>query len=145
MGLYERHGATGTAETTEVYQTRVLVADDDPDMRAMMSRTLRRAGYDVIEVADGEQLLEVLGDGVLRHAPPDLVVSDIRMPGFSGIEVLAGLRRADWAMPVILITAFGDRQTHEDSRRLGAVTLLDKPFEMTTLLETVRAVLPAKF
>jgi CheY-like chemotaxis protein len=130
-----------------IYQAYVLLADDDPDMRQMIARRLRRAGYRVKEVADGGQLLKHLGNEKLRrlYEEPDLVISDIRMPGLSGLEVLGILRQADWAMPVILITAFGDRQTHDDARRLGAATLLDKPFELDDLMYAVRSILPPRF
>jgi len=128
------------------YQAHVLLADDDTDMRHMIARSLRRAGYSVVEVEDGTQLLEHLGDDLLesRYQEPDLIVSDIRMPGVTGLEMLGNLRRSDWAMPVVLITAFGDDQTHEESKRLGA-TLVDKPFELDELLHAVRAILPPRF
>lgn len=128
------------------YRAHVVVADDDSDMRHMIARSLRKAGYQVIEVGDGCQLLERLDEDLAREftEQPDLVVSDIRMPGVTGLEVLTGLRHRDWAMPVILITAFGDEQTHQEAERLGA-TLLDKPFDLDDLLHAVRSILPPRF
>lgn len=135
------------AGAVNTFHARILLADDDPDMRKMVARSLRRSGYQVVEVSDGNELLQHLNNGVVpsHYEEPDLVVSDIRMPGQSGIEVLAGLRRANWAMPVILITAFGDRATHEESRRLGAAIVLDKPFEMDELMHAVEAIVPPRF
>lgn len=111
----------------------VLLAEDDPEMRCILGRVLRGFGWRVWEVADGEEMLEFLavgnGEGGRRKLP-DLIVSDIRMPGLSGLQVLESLRRTCWATPVLLITAFGDRDTHAEARRLGAAAVLDKPFSL---------------
>ena len=70
------------------------------------------------------------------------MISDIKMPGLSGLDLLDTLRRSDWAMPVILITAFGDRETHDEAIRLGAVRVFDKPFELDDLVETALRIVP---
>ena len=90
------------------------------------------------ELRDGLQLLERLRE--VRGSPlrwPDAIVSDVRMPGHSGLEMLAALRRAGWTTPVVLITAFGDRWVHDQARQLGAAAVLDKPFD----IDALRAVL----
>ncbi len=117
---------------------RIVVAEDDDEMRTLLASALRRDGYEVIEVNTGDQLLHELGNELLQPSTmrPDLIVSDIRMPGCTGIEVLAGLRRADWATPVILITAFPDGETHSEATRLGA-TVFDKPFDIDDLRTAV--------
>jgi DNA-binding NtrC family response regulator len=76
-----------------------------------------------------------------RCRPPDVLVSDVRMPGLGGLDVLRGLRHCEWANPVILITAFGDEATHLEAVRLGAAAVLDKPFDVDDL----RAILLATF
>jgi DNA-binding response OmpR family regulator len=124
------------ADATEVKKPRVLLAEDDLEMRTMIACALRSDGHEVIEVADGWQLLQYLTTHTLNAAPDeriDLLISDVRMPGKSGLDVLAGMRWADWPMPVILITAFGDLQTHAEARRLGAAAVFDKPFELDDL------------
>lgn len=63
------------------------------------------------------------------------------MPWASGLTVLAALRRYDWATPAILITAFGDDETHSEARRLGAAAVFDKPFDMRDLRRAARRVL----
>ena len=127
----------------------ILLAEDDHDMRELIAGALRRSGYEVIEARDGSELLELIGNAHLRTrgpgTAPDLIISDIRMPRWSGIEILAGLRRSDWAMPVVLITAFGDEPLHEEARRLGAVTVLDKPFDVDELIAIANGVVPPKF
>lgn len=127
-------------EASEETATRVLVADDDSQVRHLVARALRKDGYEVVEVADGSELLHVLGSSLMSASSIpafDLVISDIRMPGWTGMGVLLSLRNADWALPFVLITAFGDDETHKEARRLGASATLDKPFEMDDLRKLV--------
>jgi DNA-binding NtrC family response regulator len=120
---------------------RLLVAEDDPEMRRLLCERLRRDGFDVVEAADGTQLLEYIHTHVLRPARDeqavDLVISDVRMPGRTGLDVLADLRTRDWAVPFIVITAFGDRETYGEAQRLGAAAVFDKPFELDDLCTAV--------
>jgi len=116
--------------------TAVLLAEDDDEMRRMLAGALRREGYAVTEARDGDELLEQVRDSVLRSeggTAVDLVISDIRMPGHPALDVLRILRESDWAVPVILITAFGDSELHRKARECGATLVLDKPFEVGDL------------
>lgn len=120
----------------------VLLAEDDDELRRLLARALRRDGYRVIESEDGTELLEVLAKdlaqcGVLQEV--DLIVSDIRMPGYTGLNVLCGLRQAGVQVPVIVMTAFGDSDTIDRAHKLGAYCVLDKPFETETLRHAVLA------
>ena len=119
---------------------RVLLADDDLECRHLLSSELRQAGYAVTEVGSGTDLLDRLASDLIESAQPqfDLLVSDVRMPGWSGLEVLGGLRRAGLGLPVVLITAFGDPKTHRVAHKLGAV-LLDKPFDLDDFRGAVAA------
>ncbi|MCE9672233.1 response regulator [Myxococcus stipitatus] len=123
---------------------RVLLAEDQPEMRALMRGALRRRGYDVVEATDGPGLVQAIIDGLLASQTqvPDLIVTDVRMPGYSGLEVVARLRREGWTTPVILITAFGDAQLHQEAELLGAARVLDKPFAMEDLCDAVGALVP---
>jgi DNA-binding response OmpR family regulator len=124
---------------------RVLLAEDDHDMRALLAETLRREGYEVIEARDGTQLLHFIARLLLSGNladPPDLIISDVLMPGQNGLDVLVELRRADWRIPVILITAFGDEELHGEAARWGASAVLDKPFELDDLRRAVQGVAP---
>jgi DNA-binding NtrC family response regulator len=67
-------------------------------------------------------------------APFDLIISDVRMPGYGGLDLLASLRHANSRVPVILITAFGSASTHAAAKRLGAFATLDKPFDLDDLM-----------
>jgi DNA-binding response OmpR family regulator len=110
---------------------RVLVAEDDPELRRMISSVLTYDGYDVVEVADGAAMLSYLR--ACDTAVPDVIVSDICMPGSSGLDVLAQLRELGLSTPFVLMTAFPDQCTEPCARELGAVTLVEKPFEIDDL------------
>ncbi|WP_437753824.1 response regulator [Sorangium sp. So ce1389] len=122
---------------------RVLLAEDDRELRRLLATALRRDGYEVLEARDGNHLLELMGESLVSSGgtPPDLVVSDVRMPGRSGMELLAGLRREDWSTPVVLITAFGDPETHAEAYRLGADAVLDKPLDVDDLRIVVQTLI----
>jgi CheY-like chemotaxis protein len=118
----------------------VLVADDDSDMLQEVTRALRADGYAVVPVSSGEELIDYLGRCAVfggRFLVPDVVVSDIRMPGYSGLEVLTALGHTQCDIPTILMTAFGDPDTHEKARRLGAIATFDKPFDADDLSTAV--------
>ncbi|MBN1421641.1 MAG: response regulator [Planctomycetes bacterium] len=122
---------------------RIVIAEDDDAMRTMLASVLRKHGFDVIESKDGIGLFEEMERS--RSLSPDevpvLVISDIRMPGCTGTEALRALRALGFRTPVIAITAFGDPETHDEVRRLGAAEILDKPFDVDDLLRRVFAVL----
>ncbi len=120
-------------------KSRVLVADDDPDMRRLLGVTLRRAGYDVVEARDGVDLLDQIESTIERRDFFSVIVADINMPGLSGLDVLAALRCTTWATPVILITAYGDPGTRNEAKDLGAV-LLEKPLDLDALRIAVKRV-----
>ena len=117
---------------------RVFLAEDDDEMRSFVYRTLVADGYDVVEAADGPQMLARMSAVFfVGTARPDVIVTDVRMPGCSGLEVLAVVRQAGLKIPVILITAFGDEALHTRARQLGATRVLDKPFDADLLQEAI--------
>jgi DNA-binding response OmpR family regulator len=118
----------------------ILLAEDDHEMRSLLALSLRRAGFRVTSCRDGSDLLSQLTPFILHQAPVgfDLIVSDIRMPLITGLEILEDLPQREGFPPIILITAFGDQHTHERARELGAAATLDKPFNIEDLLALVR-------
>jgi len=122
---------------------RVLLADDDRDTREAVAEALRSDGYEVIEANNGWELLQYLAASEdSAPMPVNLVISDVRMPGKSGLEVIAGFRWATGgSTPFIVITGFGDSQTHAEARRLGAAAVLSKPFELDQLRTVMADVL----
>lgn len=123
---------------------RIAVADDSAEMRALIVQALRADGYDVVESGDGHQLVRLLEpvDPAQHATGVDLVVSDLRMPELSGLDVLGALHDRALRTPFILITAFGDEDTHREAHDLGAAAVLDKPFDLDHLRSLVHASLP---
>ena len=116
----------------------VLIADDDPDILALVSFRLERAGYDVVEAADGEQAL-----ALARERMPDLAVLDVMMPKLSGYDVTREIR-ADEAMarmPVILLTARVQEADVARGFEVGADDYIKKPFSPQELRARVQAIL----
>lgn len=134
---------TATAPGTR----RVILAEDDADMRHMLAGVLGADGWEVVEAPDGNELIDRLHEIARQPHGRDsvaLILADVRMPRLDGLDVLAALRCAGWYTPVILMTAFGDDATHAEAKRLGAVEVLDKPFGMEALRALVRRVAPAR-
>lgn len=131
----------GQLATPNQGRRRIVVAEDDTEMRTLLCEMMRRDGFEVREARDGGELLLVLEDVCMRGVSPDLIVSDIRMPGCNGLDLLWAMREADILLPVILITAFSDRQVRDRARRGGAL-LVDKPLDFDDLRRIVREVLP---
>ena len=123
---------------------RILLAEDDLEMRKMLSWYLQKKGCDVMTAKNGNDLMKhlgVLGPLECFHEF-DLIISDIRMPGVTGLQVLEAAKEFDDFPPMILITAFPDKQTLDLSRRLGAAAILTKPFDMDDLLAIISQIFP---
>ena len=125
---------------------RILLAEDDPALRSLLAAALARDGYSVVEAADGTEVLDLLASHLVADTGLprlDVIVSDVRMPGWTGLDVLAGLRALPGAPPVVLITAFGGEEFRDRARRLGAAATLDKPFDIDDLRGVIRQTLAA--
>jgi two-component system phosphate regulon response regulator PhoB len=116
----------------------VLLVEDDPDIRHLVSYKLTRSGLDVVEAADGRTALDLA-----RRDPPDLIILDVRMPGMSGLEVCRELRAGPRTarLPIIMLTASAHPQDREQAFAAGATDYVVKPFSPRALLEHVEAVL----
>jgi CheY-like chemotaxis protein/ribosome-associated translation inhibitor RaiA len=131
--------------TTNSNQTlSIVLAEDDAEMRKLLAWSLERRGYEVVQCADGTSLMKKLGflDGPDAPVTPDLIISDIRMPGVTGLQVLESASEFPDAPPVILITAFPDERARRQAARLGAVAMIAKPFDIEQLLEKVLETIP---
>ena len=147
MSTHPQHPSPGecsrptTPAEPALDRARVLLADDDDEMRRLLADALRLDGHDVVEARDGTGLLSLVGSTTLPTSagrPAGVIVSDIRMPGVTGLEVLRLVRERDPLMPMVLITGFGDAETRAEAHRLGADVVLDKPVDLYHLLEVVR-------
>ena len=109
-------------------ERRVLVVDDEANMRRVLEIMLSRRGFRTLSASDGQDALEQLAETTV-----DLVVSDLRMPGINGIELLRRLRDAGNPVPLIMITAQGTIESAVEAMRLGACDYLLRPFDIETL------------
>jgi two-component system, OmpR family, phosphate regulon response regulator PhoB len=116
----------------------ILLAEDDPDIRHLVSYKLQHSGFDVIEAPDGMTALREA-----RHRPPDLVLLDVRMPHLSGLDVCRELRAGPHtaSVPIIILTARSRPQDIEQAYAAGATDYVIKPFSPRALVERVGIVL----
>ncbi len=120
---------------------RILVIDDDPDVRGSLSKILTRAGYEVVVAADGAAGIE------LQHKEPaDVIITDIFMPGVDGLQTIRQLKKEGSGVRIIAVSG-GDRtgtvDLKEHARLMGAFKVLAKPFEMDDVLAAVKEALGA--
>ncbi|HEY1661030.1 MAG TPA: sigma-54 dependent transcriptional regulator [Verrucomicrobiae bacterium] len=112
---------------------RILVVDDDAGQRSLLNSFLSSQNFDITTADSGERALELL-----RTAKFDLMISDVRMPGLSGLETLRLARKEHSTLPVLLVTAYTDVRDAVAAMRDGAVNYLAKPIDLDELLATVR-------
>ncbi|HEX6210494.1 MAG TPA: sigma-54 dependent transcriptional regulator [Methylomirabilota bacterium] len=118
---------------------RILVVDDERSMRELLAIVLQREGYEVVCAENGRKALASLG-----QAPVDLLISDIKMPDMSGVEVLRAAKEADTSIAAIMMTAFASTATAVEAMRLGACDYLIKPFDVDELKLKVREKLESR-
>src|SRR3954469_21578715 len=107
---------------------RILVVDDERSMRELLAIVLRREGYEVLLAENGRSAVESLA-----RQPVDLLISDIKMPDMSGVEVLKAAKKIDQDSLGIIITAFASTETAVEAMRLGPCDYLSKPFDIDLL------------
>jgi DNA-binding NtrC family response regulator len=112
---------------------RILIVDDDPGQRSLLNTFLRTQGFETVMADSGQQALETLRTGKF-----DMMISDVRMPGLSGLETLRLARKEHATLPVLLVTAFTDVRDAVAAMRDGAVNYLAKPIDLDELLASVR-------
>ena len=118
---------------------RVLLIEDEPNIATAIAFLLQRDGWRVSTHPEGRTALEA----VARHAP-DVVILDAMLPGLSGFDVLAAIRAGPRpALPVLMLTAKGQRHDRERAEALGVDRFMTKPFSNAALVEAVRALRPA--
>lgn len=111
---------------------RILVVEDDADARSLLSEILQSEGYDVDLAENGLKAIERL-----RGGSYGIVLTDVRMPGLEGIDLLREIRKSWPKLPVLLMTAFGDWELYGEALREGAVDMIGKPFRRAELLKVL--------
>ena len=124
---FSSHGSILAGEPAHI-----LLAEDDEEFRALLALVLAGDGYAVDQVPDGTAFLQKVGE----QSNCDLIITDIRMPGASGLDVVSRLRCRGSRIPVIMLTAFSDESTQQRALLLGA-TLFHKPFDLDDLRTAV--------
>jgi CheY-like chemotaxis protein len=123
---------------------RILLAEDDGELRMLLALKLQDAGFEVTEACDGKDLLERLTEAAPSSGGADsfdMILSDINMPHFNALDVMVGARSRLTTTPIVLMTSFADDNTREQARRLGASAVLDKPLRLDDLSATLVRIL----
>jgi two-component system phosphate regulon response regulator OmpR len=118
---------------------RLLIVEDDPEMRDLLRKVLEKEGYRVSVSGDGHQALNAFDRETF-----DLVVTDMLMPCDGGLELLETLHRTHPSLPVIIVTAFGDWHSYSRALELGAAAFISKPLRMAELIAAVHAALAGR-
>lgn len=119
---------------------RVLLAEDDHDIREALVAVLEAEGCDVQSAVNGSELLERLGSWLLKEGaepPADIIITDVRMPVFTGLSIVDGLRAYGWPLPVIIISAFADDEMRMKVDGIRSAVLMEKPLDMERLKPTM--------
>jgi two-component system C4-dicarboxylate transport response regulator DctD len=124
---------TAKASEDSTAPGRVLLVDDQPEVRRVVRRTLATAGYLVVEAWNGRVAIELA-----RETTFDLVISDVRMPDMDGLDLLAALHELDANLPVVLTSGSPGPPSVVQTRMLGAFAFLEKPVPFDTMRETAR-------
>ncbi len=109
-------------------QKVILAVDDEPSMRRLLEISLRQAGYKPVVAADGKEALQMI-----KNQTIDLVVSDLHMPGMTGLDLLKNIRLDNETLPFIMVTAQGEIKTAVEAMKLGASDYILRPFDLETL------------
>ena len=112
---------------------RILIVDDDSGQRSLLDSFLRSQGFETVPVGSGEEALELLGGGQFG-----MMISDVRMPGMSGLETLRRARKEHAVLPILLVTAYADIREAVGAMRDGALNYLAKPIDLDELLLCVQ-------
>ena len=121
----------------------VLLAEDDDDLRALLRDSLEAEGHRVVELEDGYELgdyVQVSKSSVSGRIRPDLIITDVRMPGRSGLEVARHAREVGLDCPIIVVSAFADPAMRRAVDELGGATLLAKPLDAEAIARSVSMV-----
>ena len=119
---------------------RVVIAEDNEDMRVVLRCLVESLGAEVTEAANGGDLAVLLADD---QRTIDLLITDVKMPWASGVQIALSARKAGLTMPIIVVTAFSDERMCDTVRQLGTATLLPKPFQPDEFLSLARSFLSA--
>ena len=119
----------------------IFVVDNEQNMLRTLAFILEAAEYSVTTAGNGREALEKIQMARDRHIPIDLLITDVRMPGLTGLELIDELRRLHIDVPVFVVTGFGDKKLVIELLRRGCEEYLDKPFDDEELIQRVTRLL----
>jgi CheY-like chemotaxis protein len=135
-----RERATSDEPAIGTRHPTILLAEDDAAFRSLLADFLRDDGYEVVEARNGGELLDYITFS-LSHpavcARADLLITDLHMPSVDGLDAMASLRHARCLPKTIVMTGIGSLEEREQARALGAVVVLEKPFSLDDLHDSV--------
>ena len=142
VNMYSRKGNVIPQGTTSRH--RVLLAENDADIRSVIADALHHAGYETVLCRDGLDLLDHVSVFLFPHPIKseniDLIISDVFLPGVTGMEILEGIQSIDKFPPIILLTAFNIEITSKRASHLGAAAVFNKPIDLGALMKKVETV-----
>lgn len=125
-------------DNTEI-DRRILLVEDDEDLRNAISLELEASGYEVVETGNGIEALKHLEGSACGHSEVNLVITDIVMPELSGLELIEQIKLKKPALPIIVISGFINTVTVQSLSRLGVSAILEKPFTPSNLQKEINA------
>jgi DNA-binding response OmpR family regulator len=112
----------------------IMIIDDDPGIKMAFEKVLTGENFLITTSSNSERLIELIGS-----KKPRVVILDMKMPGFSGADLLRKIKKSKRKLPVIIMTAYSNMFTEKDAFMLGADAYLKKPFEISTMLLKLRS------
>jgi len=123
----------------ETDKKRILIVEDDEEMRSLLKDFFMEEGFEIDAVSNGSEAFRRL-----VKEPFDLVITDIRMPGLTGLDILPGIKKLQPETSIIVITAFGSEEVHRRAFERGATAYLEKPIHFHKLRELINEVVSSK-
>lgn len=124
-------------------EVKVLIVDDDQGTRNALMAGLTSFGYQVLATADGQEALKILKSSISQKsksgiAPVEVMVTDLKMPGMNGLELIRSAKKVSPGLAAILMTAFGDEHVRKQVKNLNRCRYIDKPFGPEALLKMIQ-------
>lgn len=116
---------------------KILIVDDDPGTRNALKAGLTSFGYQVLAAADAPEALKIIESSINSVEPVEIMVTDLKMPGMNGLELIRSAKKMRSGLAAILMTAYGDNHIREEVTNLGRCKYIDKPFGPVTLLNMI--------
>ena len=118
---------------------RILVVEDDEEMRSLLKDFIEAEGFEIDSVGNGSEAFRILVRELF-----DLVISDIRMPGLTGLDIIPGIKKLQPEAPIIVITAFGSEEVHRRAIERGATAYLENPLRFHDLKTMIHEIMSSK-